>query len=189
MSESGTALIPVGGLNGLERFDRVSQLLSENLGPDGLDRRALERFRVPNGGGKQWSIEGGMDDGGSVETLAGVILHWHDIRRFWENEFEDREEGERPRCWSQDAITGVGDPGGRCRICPYAEFGTAKKGRGQACRLARVLYFLRPGSLLPGTVEIPRSSVDKVKNFFTGCAGAELSYRQMTVKLDRKSVV
>ena len=71
-----------------------------------------------------------------------------------------------PNCSSLDAYTGIGEPGGNCRSCRYAQFGTGANGEGQACKLVRQLFFLRQDAVLPVAVNLPPSSLKPVRQYF-----------------------
>src|SRR6267142_5673038 len=53
---------------------------------------------------------------------------------FYKSRIRFHEElGKGILCQSLDARVGVGEPGGNCATCPMSRFGSAKKGKGQAC--------------------------------------------------------
>jgi hypothetical protein len=49
--------------------------------------------------------------------------------------FRDKDKGGGILCRSDDCKTGVGEPGGDCHRCPFAQFGSARggSGKGTAC--------------------------------------------------------
>jgi hypothetical protein len=129
----------------LERMTSALLLIDENLGSQTLSILNFPRIRVPTGGGLNFRIQTATG-GDSATELVGVITAWRQSRVFYHNAF--CSGGNRPPdCISSDGITGVGSPGGQCRYCPHARFGSAVdiNGRptaGQACKDQRQVLFL-----------------------------------------------
>lgn len=48
-------------------------------------------------------------------------------------------------CQSADTVLGIGDPGGECKTCPMAQFGSSGKGNSPACSL----FYNYPSLILP----------------------------------------
>jgi hypothetical protein len=135
------------------------------LGVNGtLEPGDLPRLNVPAGGGTLWQLPG-VNGAEPVDQLEGIILKWNDRRALWRLAPEEGAPGAPPDCSSADALTGVGDPGGSCRDCPFAQFGSASNGRGQACRLTRELLFVRQEDHIPLVVVAPPSSYKTVRRF------------------------
>jgi hypothetical protein len=64
----------------------------------------------------------------------------------------------------------VGDPGGSCRDCPLARFGSAtkpdgSKGGGQACRDQREVLLRLDGDILPHLLIVPPTSIDNFDRY------------------------
>ncbi len=142
----------------------IADVIRVNVGPGGITPADLERIKVPAGGQLAWTL----DDDEPAKEFEGVILAQRDIRAYW----RERYNGEHtpPDCYSQDAETGVGTPGGSCAACPFAQFGSAvnekgEAGKGQACALRRVLLILRPDNRLPVVLSVPPSSLKPVRNY------------------------
>ena len=121
---------------------------------------------MPLGGGTAWQVPGinGIE---SVSELDGIILAYHDKRALWRDSPEEGAPGAPPDCASDDAITGVGDPGGLCCDCPFAQYASAATGRGQACRLTRELIFVRQEDRIPFIVSVGPSSLKNCRKFLT----------------------
>jgi hypothetical protein len=156
----------------------LGDIMRENVGT-GLNRFDLDRIKMPTSGSTIWSVPtlGGDTE---VKTIDGIIIHWQEVRAFWRISYDDSGGGIPPDCSSNDAIHGQGDPGGDCLTCPFAKFGTATKGdkqlRGQACRAGRVLFFLRPGDIIPLNIVVPPTSLKSVKQYMLRLANAALPY-------------
>jgi hypothetical protein len=124
----------------------------------------LEKIEIPAGGGTAWTVPGiGGEE--SVKELSGVILGWRDVRMYWKLPIEQSDGAMPPYCFSPDARRGLGDPGGACCGCRFAEFGSAARGEGQACKLVRQLFLLRAGNLLPDVVSLPAGSLKSVHDY------------------------
>ena len=100
----------------------VGEILAESLGAGTLTPFDLDRILVPAGGGLSWSIPTPKGEQ-NVPKFQAVILHHHAGRSYWALPFGEMEK-QPPACTSLDGITGVGDPGGDCALCPKAAFGS-----------------------------------------------------------------
>jgi hypothetical protein len=94
------------------------------------------------------------------------VIYHKDSRVYFDKPF-DESNGEPPTCYSDDAITGYmleGDPeeGKRracsCATCPFAEWDSAEKGKGQACSMNKNFFMITKDSVFPIHVRIPAGS-------------------------------
>lgn len=176
-AEAGTALArreeqyPILAANA-----SVGQLMRDNLGGTNFTAFDLERITIPTGGGTAFKVTT-LTGEDSFPTLSGIIVHYQDCRAFWKSAFSGETP---PDCASEDARIGVGDPGGKCADCPYAEFGSAmregKAGKGQACKQVRRLFLLQPKTYLPAMLSLPPTSIKNCKQYFTRVTNAGLPY-------------
>lgn len=151
----------------------VGQLMKENLGGSDFTAFDLERMTIPTGGGTAWKAET-LTGEESFPTLAGIIVHYQDCRAYWKEEFSGETP---PDCASDDGRKGVGQPGGKCAVCPYAQFGSDPKGgKGQACKQVRRIFLLRPKTFLPVMLTLPPTSIKNCKQYFTRVTNAGLPY-------------
>lgn len=165
--------------------EQFSQFLIENLGGQGFTPFDLDRIRVPAGGGTTWEVPT-LQGPQSQAVLNGIIVAYRDVRSYWRELFAGGSQP--PDCSSPDALYGVGTPGGSCLSCPLAAFGTSTKadgktGKGQACRLMRLLLFLRESDLIPTLVVVPPSSVKSCRSYFLRLVGSGLPYYGVTTNL------
>lgn len=152
----------------------LAQLLRDNIGPRGIDEFDLPRVRIPAGGGIAWELASADGSGFDAEKeFDAIILLAKDARRYWSTPYSSGA-GTPPDCYSLDAIHGIGEPAeacdGLCDKCQFAQFGTAIKddgsqGRGQACRLVKMLYIMRPDELLPQVVVLPPTSLKAARAY------------------------
>jgi len=143
----------------------IREAMNVNVGDAGLTAGDLERIKIPAGGGTAWTIQG-LDGEEMVKELSGIIIAWRDTRAYWSVPMDESDGNMPPDCYSLDARTGNGKPGGNCHKCPNAEFGSDAKGEGQACKLVRQLFLVREDNLLPEIVHLPPSSLKPARQYF-----------------------
>ena len=143
----------------------IREAMNVNVGDTGLNAGDLERIKIPAGGGAAWTIQG-LDGEEMVKELCGIIIAWRDTRAYWSVPMEESDGNMPPDCYSLDARTGNGEPGGNCHKCAHAEFGSGSKGEGQACKLVRQLFLIREENLLPEIVHLPPSSLKPARQYF-----------------------
>lgn len=141
--------------------------LRENLEGEEASRYDLPIARLPSGGGLSFQISDPVLGDQETQELRGVILSQDRRRSYWATDLEEHG-GAPPDCASKDLLVGVGNPGGSCETCPMAQFGTARKGSGQACKVSVEVLFLRQGDTLPIIVSVPPSSLKILKRFAVG---------------------
>lgn len=149
----------------LAELPRVAALVRENLGDGAITPLDLTRLRIPAGGGMAWEYPtaSGPEPRAAFE---GIILHRQNARAYWSTSLDAGTGNAPPDCRSDDGKTGVGDPGGDCSVCPFAQFGSKGEGsNAQACKALSLLYVLVPGELLPVVVVAPPTSLRTVKDY------------------------
>jgi len=153
-----------------------------NLGEGEMSAAHFERIKIPAGGGTAWTIQ--SLDGEEIEKeLSGIIVAWRDTRAYWSVPMEQSDGNMPPDCYSLDARTGVGKPGGDCHKCAFAQFGSDPKGEGQACKLVRQLFLLREENLLPEIVSLPASSVKPARQYFMRLASKAVPCYSLITKI------
>ena len=124
------------------------------------------RAKVATGGGKAFDIITGDEDSDtSVPTFSGVIVYNHNCNAYFD---EDSEGNTPPVCSSLDGITGVDSECGECfacKTCPRNVFGSAKNGRGKACKNMHRLYIMTEGSPIPLMLALPPTSLKAFQNY------------------------
>lgn len=169
----------------------LSNVIRQNLGGGRIQQSALDRIKVPTGGGTTWTIPGVQ---GEIESkhLDGVIVAWKEPRAYW----KDRYTGGKvpPDCKSDDSVIGVGKPGGECSLCRYAKFGSAvnEKGQptdGQACKQVRLMAILQRDDLVPVLLAAPPSSLAELGKYFMRLSRSATPYygvvTRFTLRKDR----
>lgn len=188
---ASTALAKVDNwaVSTIDDMDGFLSTIASNVGTDGLTPQDLEKVKVPTGGGRRWEVQSPMGDE-ELEAVEGVIVFHKTTRAFWHKSLDEGGGGTPPDCWSDDAITGHGDiaanvPGAACAKCPMAQFGTKNDGdgRGQACKLVKLLFVLTPDEMLPKVLQLPPTSFKAAKKFMIGLASRAIPYYGVTVKI------
>src|SRR5262249_27223102 len=103
--------------------------------------------------------------------LVGVLVYVNPHRAYWSHEFSG--VGTPPDCVSADTITGVGDPGGTCLLCPHSRY---QNGEAPACRLTADCVFFQPGELLPTVLTASPTSVPIVEKYVLALIKRGLRY-------------
>lgn len=170
----------------------LQEILSDNLGATGLSRFDLDRIKVPAGGGLQFDIPT-LEGETQSATYEGIIVHWQEPRAYWAHSFEESGGGSPPSCSSSDGVIGDGEfgagsehnPSGECAKCPMSQWGSAGGDRkGQACKQIRVLYAVRPDSMLPDTIVCPPTSIKPMRQYFLRLAGRSIPFYSVITKLE-----
>lgn len=164
--------------NPIEDFLRA---LKDNLGSVALTQADLTRIKMPGAGGTTWELpsEKGTE---AAKKFEGVIIGSRTVRAYWKDAYSSG--GMPPDCSSQDAVTGVGNPGGDCVSCPLAVFGSkigqdGKPREGQACSFRWLLFILRPEEHLPVVLSAPPTSANIVKQYLLSLASKGHSFWQV----------
>jgi hypothetical protein len=106
-----------------------------------------------------------------VKTIEGVVVHFRTVRAYWHEAYQGGNNP--PDCYSNDCLQGIGDPGGECARCPFAQWGSDPRGgRGQACRQMMQVFILREGSILPTAITLPPTSLKAARQYFIRLAAS-----------------
>lgn len=166
----------------------AAQVMGMNLGGLELSASDLPRVKFPKA--PLWTLPTSKGDVNTA-TLTGAILYIRATRVFFAEKYSPKNPTP-PACWSNDSITGTGNPGGACRTCPMAKFGSAVKAgladegsNGQACAQRLMLAFLTPESRLPYIVSLPPTSLKPMKQFLLGLDKPFWAY-EISIGLEQK---
>lgn len=173
-------------------LDQLREVITENLGADGISAFDLTRVTIPPGGGRQWQVPTltGIDD---RKHIDGVIVFWRQPRAFWQVGFDESGGGSPPDCSSDDSDIGNGmfgpgshgNPTGECKKCPMAQWKSDPSGgNGQACKQMRLLYLLEPTKLLPMALFMPPTSIRPMKNYFLQLSSESTPYHAVITRLE-----
>jgi hypothetical protein len=149
-----------------ERPREIAEMLLSASGGQRVSAFELDVLKVPSGqGAALWSVPTLSGEDENVKSIEGIAIVMRTTRSYWKLSMEESGGGSPPDCTSQDGQTGRGDPGGDCADCPMAEFGSAAKGSGQACKQNSLLFLFRPDALVPMVIKAPPTSLKPMKQF------------------------
>lgn len=185
MAKQETALVPVEKYRIMTmKPEVVQELVRENLG-GGFSPFDLPVITVPTGGATFWTVPS-ADGPVPVPSVTGIIAYQQMTRLYYAHGL-DEPGGQKgpPDCRSYDMEMGVGDPGGSCAVCPFAQFGSARgERRGQACKQYRLLIMVRPESMLPVRLPVPPTSLGNLSTYLMNLTDAGILYNRVVTKLD-----
>jgi hypothetical protein len=164
----------------LANAQNAIEALKSNMEGETLSPMDLDRVSVPAGGGVSWCVPT-LDGEETTQEIIGVLVGVQNCRAYWAGDFAGG--GDPPDCVSEDAVTGVGDPGGACKVCLMAAFGSDSRGKGQACKQIKRLFVLRPASMLPLVVNLPPSSIKAATRYLLRLAGNGLKYQAAVTRI------
>jgi len=163
-------------------LELVQSAIAENVGVGGISEFDFDRIKIPAGGGLAFNVAT-LEGETAEKTITGVIVFARDSRGYWAKSLEESGGNAPPDCHSDDGIVGIGAAGGRCAECPLAQFGSAKKGGGQACKAIRQLFMLTGNSLLPTVLALPPTSLKPAKQYMLRLAGQGAPYWAVVTKI------
>ncbi len=159
----------------------LTTIKANTSGP--IDQFDLDRIKIPAGGGTAWEIPT-LEGNDVAKEVEGIIVHHKFGRGYWDKPMEDTGGGAPPTCASNDGNTGVGEPGGNCETCPLSRWGSDPKGgRGQACKQTKVLFLLRPGTVIPLLINLPPTSIKQATNFLLRLSSFERPFYTVVTKV------
>lgn len=185
MTATTTAIVPVEKYRALTvPVEQVRDIIAENVGTGGITQFDLDRVKIPTGGGTAWSVPTLDGEEEIAKELLGIIVLQRDARAFWSTGLEQSGGGSPPDCASDDGQIGIGEPGGECATCPLAEWGSKGGGRrGQACKSIKLVFLLRPDSLLPMVVSLPPTSIGPMRKYFLRLASQAIPFYAVVTRL------
>ena len=159
--------------------EKIAALIQTNLGGETLSQGDLDRAVNPSGTNTKWEIPDIDETSESASELSGVIVHSCDKRAYYEGKYSGG--GERPDCYSDDGVNGVGELadkcGNKCIDCPMDVFGSAKDTDAKACKEVKRVYLLREGEMLPMIVNLTPQNLRALRTYgvrLTNKRGKEL---------------
>ena len=161
----------------------INEVIAANFGPRGITPRNLQRISVPTGGAVSWQIET-IDGTESVKHIDGIVVAVREPRVRYKLSFDEADGSNNPPdCYSHDGITGVGDPGGPCELCPHDVWGTGRNGRGKACDERRMILVLEPETILPLIVSAPPTSLKNWGDYMGRLTARALPHHAVVTRL------
>ncbi len=170
---------------------KALQIMQESLDEDDINIFSLTKIKIVPGGVGQFVIVYASGKEEVVPNVTGVAVLRRKIRGYWP---DGQALGGPPSCFSNDTKTGIGDIVGNgiiethyCKVCPMAQFGSSSQdgviGKGQACQLRNLLFFLREGKTMPDLLNAPPTSAGIVAGLIKELAGDELYMQEAVIKV------
>lgn len=168
-----------------QAMQSVLRLINENLGEQQFNVLNLPKVKLSRDGVFQIETAGGVE---TERSITGVITAFRQARIYWGRPYTGQNLKQPPSCTSMDGFIGVGDPGGDCTKCPYAQFKTARnpdgsQGAGQACKELRQLLILLPGQMMPHRLDVPPTSIQAFTKYSLNLVYAGASYWSVVTRL------
>lgn len=163
--------------------DEMRRVIQSAIGNESLSVSDLVRVKLPAAGSTTWTVAT-VDGDVDTKVIRGVVVTHRQVRVYWKDAYTG--DNTPPDCFSDDTIHGIGDPGGACEKCEFAQFGTARGGtaRGQACQLRRLLFFLPEDQYLPMLINLPVTSQGVAKQYFVKLASAGVSIHDVLTSFE-----
>ena len=181
MSKNAIAVRPVNEFALFTQADtNITKLIEDNLGDEDFTPQDLDRITVPAGGGTTFEVPG-LEGVEEVKEIQAMIVMVKKGRAYWSEELTG--EGTPPDCVSTDCVTGIGDPGGDCKVCPFNQFESARQGKGKACKESRSVFILTENTLLPFVLQVPPTSIKVLKKYQTGLTRYGKSIRSVITRI------
>lgn len=155
-------------------YQEILRQLAEKQSKAATGLSAGSNFASIKGG--QLVIGGARMQGDEAKI---VVLHTMQDRAYYENDY-DPDNPETPTCYAYGDVDG-GAPvaphekaaekqSDKCKNCEHAEWGSAKRGRGQACRQHMRLIFVASDNKTEGEsefvqIKVPPTSLKNVKGW------------------------
>jgi len=149
----------IGGYANTNGLALMNEIMAEDC--QGLDFQ-LDRIKFAAGGTTILELPGDGDEPEMVKTLSCVILYNHPAFAYYTDKYQGGNNP--PDCGSFDGVTGLGNPGGNCKACPYNQYGSGE-GQAKACKNRRMLYILREGEVFPMMLNLPTGSLREFTNY------------------------
>lgn len=169
---------------------RLTRLVTEYIGSRKMQEWELEGATIPKGAVTPHSIPKftvpTLEGSEEVENIVGVVVSNREMRRYYPGEYDGGSDP--PVCVSNDMETGIGHPGGSCRECPLAQWGSKDPANGdgkgaQACQHRRVLTLIRPDDILPFVVDLPPTSLKPALAFFCRLLSRDVAPEEVVISI------
>jgi len=182
-------LAPMALRQGDEAIAALQEAITTNVAGGELTGAELPRIKISGGAKPCWIVPSLEEGDQMLDELTGVVVFARDTRVYYKDEFGKSGTTQPPDCSSVDCVTGIGNPGGECKKCPLAQFGSASSGKGQACKQVRQLFLLRGEQMLPEIVSLPPTSLKPCRQFFLKLTTKGIPYYQAMITIGLETTV
>lgn len=169
------------GFAALTNRDVLNEAMMEDC--QGLEF-SFDRVKLPAGGGTAFEIPSAEgEDCEMSKDLTGVVVYNHPAYAYYHDKYTGGSNP--PDCGSFDGVTGIGNPGGNCTVCPYNKFGSGD-GQSKLCKNKRMLYILCEGELFPLTLSLPTGSLKRFTDYVKSQLSRGRKLNQVVTKIALK---
>lgn len=193
MPEEGKEVAPkeAGGAIAIDSLlNRVQRIIEMNL--ETVDRPQFPRTKILHAGSLRFKMPTGIDGAEEeLKEIEGIIIHIQRVRGYWSRGLSDGG-GKRPDCSSMDGKTGIEHNENlkiTCAQCDKSKFGSAEKGRGQACKEMRRVFMRLGNDFVPTMLTVPPTSLQVINDFLVKLLSAGYEYTEVKVKLSLEDTV
>ena len=170
----------------------VTEAIELNLDGEKLPARDMfPRIKIPSGETAVFNTSRVPTLPKTSEFLEGVILQIGNSRARFKYAYDDpkRKKGDRPLCFSNDNVFGIGDPGGECEACPYNEFGSSSKTESNAkgCPERKLHFLLLPGLYLPVCLDASPTNIKAMTQYMIELGMTGLQRHHVITKIGLES--
>lgn len=135
--------------------DRINLLQAFAMAGD-YDIGRVSTAVMPSGINPHYNVRWSNGDRDFVQSITGVVIHVQPTRVFWGRPYED-SNGEPPLCTSDNAMIGIGNPGGDCYQCPHA--------RNFECSETHFVFIMPEGEHHPLAIRVTPGSLNNWQQF------------------------
>ncbi|GEM_PF-3417332 len=121
----------------------------------------LDRIVMPSTGETSFTIQT-SESRDKIQYFEGIVVAQNDVRMYWKK--ESLKGLSSPVCFSNDCISGIGNPGGNCSSCFLAQFDS--KRHSPNCQKRKAVLILREDNILPSLFVAPPISAKALSNYF-----------------------
>ena len=120
-----------------------------------------------------------------VKEIYGIIVDHHRVNTFWNSEYSGNSD--LPSCLSRDGIQSV--DGKICNDCENNKFGSAKTGKGKACRNYRRVYIMHDSeNIIPSLITLPPTSLKTFSDYILKLATKNLKLHEVITRMYAEKV-
>jgi len=131
-----------------------------------------------------------MPDGEVPKEIEGIIIDQHAANAWWQKDQSEGDGNALPDCFSKDGVTPQLDlelvQATECEGCIQNEYGSAKKGKGKACKNMKRLHIIQGDSMLPRRFTVPPSSIANADIYLSSLVDRGLPYMAVVTKFSLK---
>lgn len=165
-------------------MQELPDLIVSNVGEQGISVDHLERIANPKAGATKFSIPTLEGEPRETDEIEGVIVFHKLSRARWDGKYKPGNT-EPPLCTSKNGFTGEGDPGGKCKECPYSKFTEDKDGEAvkPECRVVKQIFIRFPNELLPTVLNVTAINIQNADSYLFKLLNKNRKFNSVVTKI------